>query len=153
MRRCLAILFCVLFLCQCSAQEAVLHDSEQQTIPLSSLQGKWLILNYWADWCDACRREVPQLNAFYRKHKGEVQLLGVNFDQLASKRLRLAVRRLNFEFPVILENPAQFWPVKTPQILPTTVIVGPDGRIRVTLTGEQTEESLDQSWQKVRQAG
>ena len=41
-------------------------DSQGHIIKASDLQNKWVIINYWADWCSGCIEEIPELNRFYQ---------------------------------------------------------------------------------------
>jgi peroxiredoxin len=40
-----------------------------ETVTLDQLHGKVVILNYWATWCGPCRVELPELDAYMRRHK------------------------------------------------------------------------------------
>ena len=40
------------------------------------LVGKWVVVNYWAEWCGPCREEIPELNALYHEIYKDNQLLG-----------------------------------------------------------------------------
>ena len=55
---------------------------------LSDLEGRWLVVNYWADWCPPCIKEMPELTSFYNDNKEEVLVLAFNFDELRRGRAR-----------------------------------------------------------------
>ena len=66
------ILFCfsILSVSACSqASDPIVKDTQGKTFKLSQLHGKWIIVNFWAGWCDACREEIPDLNKFNEKIK------------------------------------------------------------------------------------
>lgn len=153
MKRILAVLLCILILSQCS-REPALHDSNGRQIASQDWHGKWLILNYWAEWCEGCRLEIPQLNTFYRQnHDSSVVMYGVDFDGLSGKALQQAVKKMGFAFPVLADNPAQRWSLRVPGVLPVTFIISPDGHIRQMLAGPQTMASLNKALQALRQQG
>jgi thiol-disulfide isomerase/thioredoxin len=106
-------------------------------------QGQWLIINYWAEWCAPCRKEIPELNRLH--HDGAdagVVVLGVNFDGIRDDALTTLMDEMGVEFPVLVDDPRERWSLPLPSVLPSTLIVGPDGELRDVLVGPQTYESL-----------
>jgi len=127
----------------CAQSETFLHDIQGNAIPISSLKGKWIIINYWADWCDSCVEEIPELNQFYQNNQDKnIVILGVNYDHMPITELQAAIHKMNIAYPVILEDPASVWPVSEFDALPATFIIGPNGKIMKKIMGENTEESL-----------
>lgn len=57
-------------------------DLEGQSFDLKSMEGKVVILNFWASWCGPCIEEVPSLIKLVKEFKGEVQLIAVSGDSL-----------------------------------------------------------------------
>lgn len=113
-----------------------------ETITRDQLNGKWVIITYWADWCDNCRAEISQLNKFYLKHKNVI-LLGVNFDNLPLDQLNADIIRNNILYPVLKSNPADSLKLGTVEVLPTTFVISPQGKIVYKLIGSQSAEALD----------
>ena len=50
------------------------------------LQGKWIVVNYWADWCAPCIKEIPELVEFAEENK-DILVYAFNFDELDSEDL------------------------------------------------------------------
>ncbi len=108
--------------------------------------GKWLVINYWAEWCAPCRREIPELNRFYHDSEDKgVMVLGVNFDQVRGDDLKKLIREMDIEFPVMLNDPGSRWDQKPPTVLPSTFVIDPDGKLVQVLVGPQTYESLSRA--------
>lgn len=110
--------------------------------PVARHAGRWLVVNYWAEWCKPCREEIPELNALAENYKTTTSVVGVNFDGITGDALQKQAADLAIDFELLTVDPAQLghWP--KPQVLPTTQIVDPDGKLVKTLIGPQTLESL-----------
>jgi peroxiredoxin len=53
-----------------------------ESVSLSSLKGKPVIVNFWASWCKPCRKEIPELIKIYDKYKDQgFNIVGINIDQ------------------------------------------------------------------------
>src|SRR5580700_7739925 len=49
---------------------------------LAKLRGKVVLVNYWATWCAPCRKEMPVLDAFYRRYHGQgLEMIGISIDR------------------------------------------------------------------------
>ncbi len=132
-----AVLACILLLAGCGG-------TEPATGSLAQYSGQWLVINYWAKWCKPCIKEIPELNQLDQAYD-DVRVLGVNYDGASGEELALQVRELGVAFPTLAEDPAAELGVPRPVVLPTTLLVAPDGSIRQTLVGPQTMESLAES--------
>jgi len=111
-------------------------------------QGRWMLINYWAEWCAPCREEIPELNRLHEDGvDGQLVVLGVNFDGLSGEALSDLVERMDIEFPVLLDDPKARWQQPMPGVLPSTLVIDPDGELRTVLVGPQTFESLSRAVQ------
>ena len=102
---------------------------------------RWLVLNFWAEWCEPCREEVPELNAL--ADSGQVRVLGVDFDNSQGEALEAKARALDIRFPVLRESPLAALQVPPPQVLPATFIISPKGAVAAKLFGPQTRQSIE----------
>jgi thiol-disulfide isomerase/thioredoxin len=113
--------------------------------PMARHAGRWLVINYWAQWCAPCRDEIPELNAFAQQHGATTTVAAVNFDGITGDELQQQARALGIAFELMETDPASrgHWP--RPEVLPTTLIVNPEGKLVRTLTGPQTAAALSQT--------
>jgi len=119
------------------------HDATGRSISLSDFKNKWIIVNYWADWCDSCIEEIPELNNFYKNNQdNNILIIGVNYDNLPNPVLQQAIRKTGILFPVLQEDPAKVWRLGEITVLPTTYIINPDGDVVRKIIGPNTEQSL-----------
>ena len=112
-----------------------------QKIDLADYKGKVVIVNFWASWCPYCRKWVPSLVEFQRQYYDE----GLRVVGIAVKDQKGAVRsycqRENVDYPVAMAN------ADTPRLLggisglPTTLLIGRDGRIYHRFTGSPADPS------------
>jgi thiol-disulfide isomerase/thioredoxin len=112
-------------------------DDYGHPIRISDYRGKWVVINYWATWCNPCIREIPALNDLAKYYKDKVVVLGVNVDNLSNQILRNLGQDYRVKYPFLRAFPIQRWGGK-PQSIPVTYILDPKGRLYKTLTGPQT---------------
>ncbi len=109
---------------------------------MAEYAGRWVVLNYWAEWCAPCRQEIPELNALDAEHQ-DVVVLGVNFDGVRGAALGELADKMGIRFAVREEDPAPALGLDPPEVLPTTVIFDPHGQLRARLVGPQTRASIE----------
>ena len=121
----------------------MLHELSGNSLPISSLKGKWVIVNYWAPWCPICHREVGELNNFYQHTLGKnVVFYGVDYDHPSVDDLGEAVKAMSIQFPVLVEDPRAIWQLDVQDSIPVTFIVNPKGMVAKVIYGPNTEQSL-----------
>lgn len=139
-----------LVLSGCGADAGV--DQHGQKVTAAQLENQWLIINYWAEWCGPCRREIPELNVLARQwdEKG-VSVVGVNFDGLQGPELARASESMGIGFRVLAQDPAERFGLPRSEVLPVTYIVDGSGQVREQLVGEQTVDGLNAHLARLRQ--
>lgn len=126
-------------------------DQHGQKVPAERLEGQWLVINYWAEWCAPCRSEIPELNALAVQFNGQpVSVLGVNFDGLQGADLTTASQAMGIEFTVLAQDPAVRFGLPPSAVLPVTYIVDDHGQMRERLLGEQSAKGLAARVQALR---
>ena len=118
------------------APPLVLKDINGGAHDLARYRGKVLLVNFWATWCEPCRHEMPSMQRLKEKLAGRpFEVLAVNVDE-PEARVRRFLDETRFALPVLLDTnktATRAWSVR---VMPTTFIVGPDGRIRYRLVGD-----------------
>ena len=139
-----AALCLVLLLAGCQeASEPQLRLADGSATQFSHWEGRWILINYWAEWCAPCRKEIPELNRLHaERNRSGVIVVGVNFDGLQGEGLRTLIDAMDIRFPVLLEDPRSRWEQPSPSVLPSTLVIAPDGSLHDVLVGPQSYESL-----------
>lgn len=118
-------------------------DQHGAQVTAQQLDGQWLVINYWAEWCGPCRTEIPELNALDGAH-ADITVLGVNFDGLQGEELAAAATDLGIDFRVLSLDPAERLDLPRSAVLPVTYLVDGKGKVRQQLVGEQSAEALQE---------
>lgn len=134
-------LLLVILLIACSKPPEAI-DSNGQLIQFNNFKDKWLILNYWAEWCKPCHEEIPALNQFYNTHKNNVIILGINFDNSSVEITHKFIEKYKINYPMLVTNPGPALGIKEIPSLPATFLLSPDRKKMITLFGAQTEQTL-----------
>jgi thiol-disulfide isomerase/thioredoxin len=100
------------------------------TVSLAELQGKTVVLDFWATWCPPCEFQVPELNAFYEAHKedGDVEVFGISVDVEGPDVVSAWTGEKDVQYPILLggEDLARKFGALG---FPTLYIVAPDGTV------------------------
>lgn len=140
----LLIFLALILLSACNPSPTVYQDTEGKNINFSQLHDKWIIINYWASWCEPCFTEIPALNAFHHAQKDKnVVILGVNYDFVAPSKLKQIVQQMDIQFPVLTTDPAKHLGIETLPGLPATYVFAPKGKLVRKLYGPQTQNDLE----------
>jgi cytochrome c biogenesis protein CcmG, thiol:disulfide interchange protein DsbE len=96
---------------------------------LAALRGKVVVLNFWASWCGPCVDELPIFNELADEGGGKLVVLGVNFKEPSWTVERFA-REHQLRYPVLLDKSGEHFKRWTSGVMPTTVLIGRDGKPR-----------------------
>ena len=102
--------------------------ADGQRVSLASLQGKVVLLNFWAAWCLECRSEMPAFERLHRELRPQgLSVIGINARE-GSVAVRAYAKELGLTFPLILDPKGTINAAYGVIGLPTTFLIGRDGR-------------------------
>jgi thiol-disulfide isomerase/thioredoxin len=121
----------------------ILHTLQEKHIPFESLHGKWLLIPYWASWCDACLKEIHILNDFYQQHPDKIHILAVNMDQVSAREQKQLAQQYQLAFPSLTQGKNPPFDGRELSAVPALMIFAPDGSFHSLRYGMQTPETLE----------
>jgi thiol-disulfide isomerase/thioredoxin len=108
-------------------------------IDLSHYRGHPVIVDFWATWCGPCRRQIPELVALYKKYNKSrgLVIIGVSCDLIQGDGLKAVepfIEEFQINYPIVLADQRLVDSMGV-EAIPTTLFVGPDGKIVSRIVG------------------
>jgi len=120
-----------------------LKKSDGETITLSSLRGKVVILNFWATWCGPCRAEIPGFVEVYQQYKLKgLEIVGVALDSDGWKAVTPFVEKYDIKYTVVMGDEETIQRYGGINAIPTTVIIDRKGDIVARHVGYMSKGDL-----------
>ena len=118
------------------APDFTLDDINGKPLTLSSLRGKYVILDFWGSWCGWCIKGIPMMKEYYAKYAGKFEILGIDCNDTPEKWKEAVAK---YELPwlhVYFTRESTVLADYAIQGFPTKIVVDPDGNIVKTIIGE-----------------
>ena len=120
------------------APDFTLNDINGKPLALSSLRGKWVILDFWGSWCSWCIKGMPKMKEYYAKYQDKLEILGVDCNDTVEKWKNAVAKH---EIPWVHvywdkekgDSPVEMYGVRG---FPTKVVIDPEGKVAKTIVGE-----------------
>ena len=118
-----------------------LPDLQGNPRKLSSLRGKYVIIDFWGSWCVWCIRGFPAMKDVYAKYKDDLEILGVDC-QDSEKKWRAAVEQYDLPWLQVrcpddmLDDLAEMYGIEG---FPTKAVISPEGKLLKVVVGEDPE--------------
>jgi cytochrome c biogenesis protein CcmG, thiol:disulfide interchange protein DsbE len=110
-------------------------------VTVGELRGEPAAVNFWASWCEPCRKEAPGLAALGRSLRGRARLVGVDWSDNEGAA-RAFVRRYRWRFSVLRDPNGSAGDAYGIRGLPTTFILDDHARIVQELRGPQSAADI-----------
>jgi cytochrome c biogenesis protein CcmG, thiol:disulfide interchange protein DsbE len=117
-----------------------LEDSGEGS--LADYRGRWVLVNFWASWCEPCKQEAPALEEFQRRHRGTgFTVLGIDTRDLTDDG-REFVREYELSYPQLRDGDGDFAHEYGTTGVPENFLVDPSGKVQWLLPGPVDEQYL-----------
>jgi peroxiredoxin len=130
------------------APDFTLSDLENQSLRLSDLKGKVVLLDFWATWCHPCREALPAIELLHREFKDKgLVVLGVDDEDSQSQATFLD--KFGYTFRSLVDPTEQVKNLFHIAGFPTTVLIDKQGTIQVFELGGASYDSLRDAIRKI----
>ena len=124
-----------------ASYDFVLETKEGEKVRFDEFRGKTVFINFWATWCAPCIAEMPDIQGLYDKVGDKVEFVMISVDAQPEKTWNFAENK-GFTFPVYRR--ASLIPaVYEREVIPTTFVLSPDGKIVAERHGMAKYDSDD----------
>ncbi|WP_104990414.1 TlpA family protein disulfide reductase [Deinococcus sp. NW-56] len=133
------------------APEFTLESLDGAQVSLAALQGRPVVLNFWASWCEPCREEAPLFRELGEKRGGEngPAILGILFQETKEQNARDFIREYALAYPNLRDPGIKTGINYGVAGIPETVFIDQEGIIRHVDRGGLSRERLNVGLEKI----
>lgn len=104
---------------------------------LESLQGRVVLLDFWATWCAPCRKSMPELQSLHAEYAARgLTVLGVSIDEKADGKVKKFVKERGYSYPIAIDAAASpAWQAYRVKSIPAAFLIDREGRVVAQWTG------------------
>jgi peroxiredoxin len=126
-----------------AAPDFELRTLDGGAVRLADLRGRPVVVNFWASWCNPCRREFPLLAQAVTEHeRDQLAVVGVTFRDIESDS-RDFVEEMNASWPQGVDEDGVVAEAFGVRAIPQTFFLDADGTIAARIFGFSSKDALD----------
>ncbi len=108
------------------------------SVSLSDLNGQVVLLNFWATFCNPCRKEMPALQILWEKYRNQgLKIIAISIERGNQLDVEQYIKQARLSFPVGMDTSKHIQKAYEIKALPTTYIIGRDGKFIARAIGER----------------
>jgi len=137
-----------------AAPDFTVEDEDGNSVRLSDMLGKPVVINFWASWCPPCRMEMPDFNKVFEEMGDEVNFMMVNAVGSRGETKQAAARyvaREGFTFPVFYDVEQAAVTSYGVRAFPTSVFIDSEGYVLGGVEGAIDERTLRLGLELIRE--
>lgn len=123
------------------APDFILSELGSKPLKLSDLRGTPAVVNFWATWCEPCKKEVPLLEQTAQKYSGRLVILGVD-SQEEEKIVRPFAQQFGMTYAILMDTEGTVTNLYFVKNFPTTFFIDSNGIVRAQHLGLLEEADL-----------
>lgn len=119
------------------------ENSELETVQLSDLEGKGVMLNFWGTWCKPCEEEMPYMQSLYPEYKERgIEIVAVSLDSTEFV-IHPFIDKYDLTFPIPHDKNEEVRDLYNVGPIPSTFFINPNGEIEEIVSGALTLDRLE----------
>ena len=123
------------------ASDFELEDLDGNSVALSSLKGKVVLLDFWASWCGPCKMELPHVDALAKEFSDQgLVVYGVNSE--AATNAKRFLEKTPLSFPTLVDARSKVSQQYSVSAIPTVIVIDREGVVSAYKVGYQNEAAL-----------
>lgn len=136
------------------APDFTVYDEAGQAVRLSDFEGRPVVLNFWASWCDPCKSEMPDFQSVWKQMGDEVAFVMVNATtgRESMDTATAFLEEAGLELPVYFDTQQEAVTAYNAYTLPMTFFVNAQGNLVTYAQGAIDAETLQRGIDMIRQA-
>ncbi len=128
-------------------------DDKDKEIKLSDMEGKPVVVNFWASWCGPCKSEMPDFDKMYEKYGKDVEFMMVNMTDGSQETKSVAssfIKSQGYNFPVYYDVNMSAAKAYNVTAIPATYFIDKDGYIVTGAKGAINETTLEEGIKQIK---
>ncbi|MBE6641370.1 MAG: TlpA family protein disulfide reductase [Ruminococcaceae bacterium] len=129
-----------------AAPDFIVYDMQGNTVALSDMKGKPVIVNFWATWCGPCLSELGHFEEMYKKYGDDVVFMMVDMTdgvQDTEAKVKAFVKEKGYTFPVYLDTKQLAAYTYSVSSIPMTLFINEKGEIVYNYVGAMNAKTLE----------
>lgn len=125
------------------------ENNELEYIRLSELQGKGVMLNFWATYCEPCEYEMPFMESLYPEYEDDIEIVAVSLD-INELVIQKFIDKYDLTFPISHDKNSEVMEKYKVGPIPSTFFIDPEGKIVEVVSGPLTLERLEGYFNEIK---
>ncbi len=121
-----------------------LKTASGKSIELSKLQGKVVVVNFWATWCGPCKAEIPGFLEVYKQYKNKgLEIVGISLDRDGWKPVKPFIGQHGITYPIVVGDDNLAEAYGGIDAIPTTFVIDKKGNIATRHIGYMDKKTFE----------